>query len=320
MNKLNENAHEIAQKMIKASEYIDVTSSVSKSGATIIDAGINATGSIRAGILFSAVCLGGLADVDVKMLSIDNIEIPCAEISTPEPVRACMASQYAGWTIKGEGEDAAYFAMASGPARALYAREEIYQKIGCAEKSDVAVLALETRQYPPDSVIEYIAQSCGVEPKNLTLLLAPSASIVGSIQVAARIVETGIHKLFELGFDINTIKYGYGRVAIAPMAANDGLAIGWTNDGILYGGEVTLRADCDDDAITSILDKIPACASKDYGRPFFEILKSCNWDFYKIDPLLFSPAVVHMISQRTGNMFDTGIFNIKLLQEQWPHL
>jgi methenyltetrahydromethanopterin cyclohydrolase len=46
--------------------------------------------------------------------------------------------------------------------------------------------------------------------------------------------------------------------------------------------------------------KVPASASRDYGKPFYEIFERYNKDFYKIDPLLFSPAEVWLTSVASG--------------------
>ncbi|MDR0648768.1 MAG: methenyltetrahydromethanopterin cyclohydrolase [Synergistaceae bacterium] len=310
---LNDRARKIAKRMIKMSDRIGVVVSESQNGAVLIDAGIKAPGSPEAGRLFSEACLGGTARVSLGLSEFGGVCLPSVTVVADEPVRGCMASQYAGWTIKGEGERP-YFAMGSGPARALYGAEEIFKKIGNAERSDTAVLALETRAYPPDGVLEYICGRCGVKPERLFVLLAPTASIAGCVQVAARIVETGLHKLHELGFDINNVTAGWGAAPIAPVAANDGAAIGWTNDGILYGGRAWYTVVCDDEEITGILGKLPASASPDYGTPFFDLLKRYEWDFYKIDPLLFSPAEVCVNNARSGRTYRAGSVNPSILK------
>ena len=315
-SKMNERAQIIVQKMQEHAHNIGVISTVAGCGATIIDAGINAPGSPEAGRLYSLICLGGTAHIELDTMDLGEMWLPSVTVRVEEPVKGCMASQYAGWLIKGDSESP-YFAMGSGPARALYGAEEIFRKIGNTEKADVAILALETRQYPPDSVLEYISQSCGVNPKNLTVILAPTASIVGSIQVASRIVETGLHKLFEIGFDINCVMGGWGKAPIAPVAMNDGLAIGWTNDGILYGGRSWYTVDCEDEQIERILSPLPACSSSDYGTPFFQVLQHYEWDFYKIDPMLFSPAVIYINNVKSGRTYRAGVLNTKLLEAQW---
>jgi len=302
--------------MQREADHIGVIGSIAGCGAAIVDCGINAPGSPEAGRLFSLACLGGTAQVCLDTVEIGRLWMPSVTVLVNEPVKGCMASQYAGWTIKGDDGEG-FFAMGSGPARALYRAEEIFREIGCAEESNVAVLALETSCYPPDSVLEYVASACKVNPENLTVLIAPTASIVGSIQVAARIVETGLHKFHTLGFDIGCVVTGWGKAPVAPIAPNDGQAIGWTNDGILYGGRAWYTVDCADEQIEEILSHLPACSSSDYGTPFFDLLQRYEWDFYKIDPMLFSPAVVYMNNVRSGRTFVAGRLHEKLLEDQW---
>lgn len=313
---MNERAYAIAQAMLQGANHIGAVWNIAGCGATIIDCGVNAPGSPEAGRLFSLACLGGTAQVDLGAAEMGQGWIPSVTVKVNEPVRGCMAAQYAGWTIKGD-EKTDYFAMGSGPARALYGAEEIFREIGCTEEANVAVLALETRHYPPDSVLEYVAASCKVRPENLAVLLAPTASIVGCIQVAARIVETGLHKLHTLGFDLGRVVAGWGQAPIAPVASNDGRAIGWTNDGILYGGRAWYTVDCEDEQIEKILPALPACSSSDYGTPFFDLLQRYSWDFYKIDPMLFSPAMVYLNNTRSGRTFVAGKLNEKILEGQW---
>ena len=76
--------------------------------------------------------------------------------------------------------------------------------------------------------------------------------------------------------------------------------IGRTNDAILYGGRVTLWVDCEQDAVDAVAESVPSIASRDYGRPFAKIFKDYDYDFYKVDPHLFSPAVVQIINRRSG--------------------
>ncbi|MBE9532517.1 MAG: methenyltetrahydromethanopterin cyclohydrolase, partial [Proteobacteria bacterium] len=53
--------------------------------------------------------------------------------------------------------------------------------------------------------------------------------------------------------------------------------------------------------------------SSDYGRPFGEIFKSYDFDFFKVDPMLFSPAKVIVTNANTGKSFTAGELNKELL-------
>ncbi len=90
------------------------------------------------------------------------------------------------------------------------------------------------------------------------------------------------------------------------MAADNLTGIGRTNDAVLYAALVTLWVHGDDDSLQTIGPQVPSHASRDYGRPFAEIFDDYERDFYRIDPLLFSPAEVHFVNLDTGRMFRFG--------------
>jgi methenyltetrahydromethanopterin cyclohydrolase len=318
MISVNQRAAAIVQKMIDEREALNLDVARLKNGATVIDAGVNVPGSFEAGRLFALACLGGLGSVRVSHRSYkvedsaadQGFWLPVVEVSVSNPPIACMASQYAGWALKVDR----YFAIGSGPARALYANEDIYQKLGYKDQSDIAVLMLEGRTLPGEAVAAFVADKCGVKPDRLVMVIAPTASVVGSIQVAARSAETGMHKLVELGFDIAQIDAASGLCPLAPIAADDLRAIGRTNDAILYGSQVFFTARSEDSDLTDLINKVPSSSSRDYGTPFYELFKRYNGDFYQIDRLLFSPAQVEFNNRQSGRTFRAGSLNLSLLR------
>jgi methenyltetrahydromethanopterin cyclohydrolase len=165
---------------------------------------------------------------------------------------------------------------------------------------------LETGKLPNDEVFADLARQCGIEPENLTLLAARTASQAGTVQIVARSVETALHKLHELGFDLARIESGWGVAPLPPPAADDLAGIGRTNDAILYGAEVTLWVRGDDASLQAVGPRVPSGASSDHGEPFARIFERYDRDFYKIDPLLFSPAVVTLANLDTGRSFRFG--------------
>jgi methenyltetrahydromethanopterin cyclohydrolase len=52
-------------------------------------------------------------------------------------------------------------------------------------------------------------------------------------------------------------------------------------------------------------------------RPFAKTFKAYGYDFYKVDPGLFAPAVLTMINLRTGKSFRFGHFSPDVLQESF---
>ncbi len=270
-------------------------------GATIIDAGIHARGGLAAGLQLARVCTAGLAEVTLVPPTAAWYG-PAVAVSTDHPLAACMASQYAGWQIA-QGK---FFAMGSGPMRAAAQKEDIFARMGHGESASEVVGVLETRKLPPAEVVAYVAESCRVPAPRVTLLVAPTASQAGGLQIVARSIETALHKMLEIGFDVSRIESGFGIAPLPPVAADDLAAIGRTNDAVLYGSEVTLWLRGSDAEIESLGPRIPSNASPDHGEPFRAIFERYNRDFYRVDPHLFSPAVITLVNLDTGRVFRFG--------------
>ena len=208
-------------------------------GGRYIDCGIAARGGLITGVELARVCLGDLAQVAIVPGEVGGRATAVIQVVTDHPVHACLASQYAGWALK----DGKYFAMGSGPMRAAAGTEAIYDVIDSREPADAVVGVLEARKPPTPAIVAKIASACRVEPANVTLLVAPTASLAGGVQIVARSVETALHKLAELKFDLSRIVAAHGTAPLPPVAANDLAAIGRTNDAILYGARVVLGGD-----------------------------------------------------------------------------
>ena len=308
---LNERAWQIADAMAKNAAALRVAVRQLPGGARVIDAGIEATGGFGAGRALAEICTGGLADIAYPPVPIAGETWPGVRVWTDHPAVSCMASQYAGWAI----QVGKYFAMGSGPLR-THARveKELFAKLGYAEQAERGVLVLETRTLPTDEVASWVGQKAGLAPSQLTFVVAPTASLAGGVQIVARILETGLHKMDTLGFDVNKIVSGIGTAPLPPVAKNDLRAIGRTNDCILYGGQARYTVQADDAELAELVPEIPASASKDYGTPFYDIFKRYDSDFYKIDPLLFSPAEVWLTSVQSGKTYHAGHVNPEVLR------
>ncbi|MCA9268592.1 MAG: methenyltetrahydromethanopterin cyclohydrolase [Planctomycetales bacterium] len=310
---LNEQAAALCRQAIDEAERLNIARTQCPSGATLLDFGVAAPGGIAAGRRLAEICMAGLGQIEVLPGEFGAV----VSVQTDHPAAACMAAQYAGWQISVDG----YFAMGSGPMRALAAKEPLIQSLGLRETARVAVGVLESGKLPPPAACEKIARDCGVAPSDLILAVAPTASLAGTLQVVARSVETALHKMMELGFDVRNIASGFGCAPLPPVAADDLEGIARTNDAVLYGGETTLWTHGDDDALKSLVERVPSVASRDYGRPFREIFAAAGHDFYKIDPHLFSPAVVTLVSLDSGRVFRHGEVNAAVLRQSfgWDH-
>jgi methenyltetrahydromethanopterin cyclohydrolase len=293
---LNELAWRRYVELTYPERRLNVSHSIAGCGTDILDCGVKATGGLEAGRRLAEICMAGCGRADIVHGSVGNWRGPVVVVRTDEPVLACLASQYAGWQITGEK----FFAMGSGPMRAAAGKEAIFEHLDYREKPDRVVGVLETSKLPPDEVCQRIAADCGVSPKDVVLLVARTASIAGTVQIVARTVETALHKLHTIGYDVKNVVSGMGSAPLPPVAADDLVGIGRTNDAVLYGGEVTLWVRDEDARIAEIGPKVPSCASADFGEPFGAVFERYGRDFYKIDPLLFSPAVITLVNLSSG--------------------
>jgi methenyltetrahydromethanopterin cyclohydrolase len=309
--RMNELASDIVEGMVDQADLLRIRTHRLPGGARVIDAGVEVDGGIEAGLAIAEICMGGLGNVSTTPVQVGDRSYPSLMVWTDHPAESCMASQYAGWAIS-VGK---FFAMGSGPLRA-HARveHELFEKLGYEERADEGVLVLEGRTLPTDEVAVWVAQKAHLDPSQLTLVVAPTASLAGGVQISARIVETGLHKMETLGFDVRRVISALGTAPLPPVAKNDLKAIGRTNDCILYGGQARFTIRAGDAELESLAAKVPASASRDYGTPFYEIFKRYEGDFYKIDPLLFSPAEVWLTSTETGRTFHAGQLNPEVLE------
>lgn len=275
-------------------------------GETLVDAGASATGSIAAGLQIARICMGGLGDVTLGT----DAKLPrwpwCVTVATSQPVLACLGSQYAGWSLSHGEKPNAFFALGSGPARALARTEALFDAIGYADAADEAVLVMESARAPPPPLVDSIAKACGVAPSRLSILFAPTQSIAGSVQVVARVLEVALHKLHELGFPLKRVLDGMGCAPLPPPHPDFVTAMGRTNDAIIFGGQVQLFVTGPSSEAKALAEALPASRSRDYGRPFAETFRAAGGDFYAIDKTLFSPAEVIVTAVETGTSFHAG--------------
>lgn len=307
---LNESAFQIADHVIGAADRLEVTAHTI-AGARVIDCGVKAAGGIEAGIAMARAAMAGLGRVWVEPAGAHGgsyaaewpgCEWPVVAVESDQPLAACLAAQYAGWKVSTKN----YFAMASGPIRAAIGREDLFDDIGLREQPPVAVGLLEASKLPPADVCAKIAADAGVAPESLILLVARTASTAGTLQVIARSLETALHKLHDLHFDLTRIRRGSGRAPLAPVPKDDLTAIGRTNDAILYGGHVVLEVVGDDASLLDIGPRMVSQASADYGAPFCRLFEKAGHDFYALDPALFAPALVDLVNVDTGRRHRFG--------------
>jgi methenyltetrahydromethanopterin cyclohydrolase len=299
----------LVDSLVANAQSLQLKISALSNGTRIIDAGINCTGGLEAGRLIGEICMGGLATITMGTNSgFDNWPWS-VNVHAKTPVLSCLGSQYAGWSLSHEK----FFALGSGPGRALAGKEAVLKEFGYKDKADKTVIVLETDKFPPIEVAEKVAKDCGIKPEDLTFILTPTSSLAGVMQIAIRVLEVAMHKAHTLHFPMDKIIDGFGVTPVSPPGGDFMTGMGRTNDAILYGGMVHLFVDSTDDEAQDLAEKLPSNTSSDYGRPFGEIFKSYDFDFFKVDPMLFSPAKVTVTNANTGKSFTTGKLNKELL-------
>jgi methenyltetrahydromethanopterin cyclohydrolase len=309
--RMNERAWALADMCVDRAGELRIAIQTLPGGARVIDAGVGVPGGLAAGLVLAELCMGGLGQVAYVPVTIGGETWQGVQVWTDHPAECCMASQYAGWAINPDG----YFAMGSGPLRAkARVEKELFAKLGYAEDVSRGVLVLETRTLPTDDVAAWVASKAGVPPTGMTFAVAPTASLAGGVQIVARSIETGLHKMDTIGFDVRRVVSAMGTAPLPPVAKNDLRAIGRTNDCVLYGGQARYTIRAEDDELADLATRLPASASSDYGSPFYDIFKRYHNDFYKIDPMLFSPAEVWLTSATSGRTFHAGRLNPDVLR------
>ena len=314
---INKTVKPLVEKLLDTADQLNISVHTTDGGAKIIDAGINYNGCLESGRLITEICMGGLGKVDLTMSSNTPNWPLTINVHSTDPVLSCLASQYAGWNLSFVKEEDNFNALGSGPCRALALKEDLFNDLNYSDKFYSTVVVLEVDRNPPQEIIDKITNDCGVSEKNLTIILTPTRSLSGSVQVVGRVLEVGMHKLHEIGFPLDKVVDGFGSAPVPPPAPDFLIGMGRTNDAILYGGTVHLFVDVPDDEAFELAKRLPSSTSSDYGKPFADIFKEYKYDFYKIDKLLFSPAKVIVSTIKTGKTFIEGSTNIDLVEKSF---
>lgn len=312
---VNQLTNPLVQQLINNAKALRVKVEKLDNGATIIDAGIKAEGGLEAGRLIAEICMGGLGHVQLQSSTAFPHWPWALSVHSNNPVLSCLGSQYAGWSLSHEK----FFSLGSGPGRALAGREELYKELGYKDQADAAVLVLESDKVPPVEVIEKVARDTGVAIDKLTFILTPTRSLAGTVQIVARVLEVALHKIHTLHFPLEHVVDGIASAPLPPPAPDFLIGMGRTNDAILFGGHAHIFVKGSDEAAAKLAQELPSSASRDYGRPFAEVFKAVNMDFYKIDPLLFSPAAVTVTALESGRSFNGGKLDAALLDQSFGY-
>lgn len=306
---VNDRAWTLFEALCADADELRVGVSQGSLGERLVDAGAKHQGGIAAGLRIAEICTGGLATMRLASDAATPHWPWSISVASSNPVIACLASQYAGWSLS-EGK---FFALGSGPARALARKEEIFADLGYADQADAAVLVLESAAPPPPGVVEKVARDCGVATARLGIVYAPTQSLAGGVQVVARVLEVALHKAHELHFPLDRIVDGAGIAPLPPPHPDFVTAMGRTNDAIILAGRVQLFVTGPAEDARALARGLPASGSRDYGKPFAETFRAFKGDFYAIDKMLFSPAEALVTAVESGETFRAGRIDEALL-------
>lgn len=318
MESPNRMATELIDEALEFSDELAIDAYELDNGATVLDFGVKATGGIETGLLLAEIQTAGLATLSSSLGEVGNTPRPFVDLSTDHPALALLCSQKAGWEVAvedGENDtdtDGQYEGLGSGPARALVAEEEEFQQIGYVDAFDFAVLAIESDRLPTEAVADYVAEMCEVSVGSIFLPTFASASIAGSVTMAARVGELATFRAFELGYDPLDILSVSARAPVAPVAGDEETAIARTNDALAYGGQVHLTVESD----AELFSELPSTATDEYGTPFTDIFESVDWDLYEVPEGVFAPAQV-TVDVVGGPTRTYGQVNEELLMESF---
>src|SRR6056297_3085867 len=153
MESLNRMALELVDEAIDFADELNVAAYELDNEATVLDFGVEHDGGIEAGLLLAELQTAGLATVQTRMDEVAGAPLRHVELSTDHPALALLCAQKAGWELGVEG----FEGLGSGPARALVAEEDEFQRVGYTDASEFAVLAVESDELPGDAVAEHVA-------------------------------------------------------------------------------------------------------------------------------------------------------------------
>lgn len=315
----------LVRTLVEQADKLRVKVGKLPNGATVVDAGIEAPGGLEAGRIIGEICMGGLGTVSLSF-GTNSARWPYQVNVHSTNGHQLPGSQYAGWSLShGEGKGA-FYALGSGPARAMAVKvkdgvetsvEELYKELDYRDRCDETAIVLEVDRMPPVELVDKVAKACQLDPSKVTVILTPTSSLAGGVQVVSRVLEVALHKAHSLHFPLENIIDGCGSAPVPPPHPNFVKAMGRTNDAILFAGQVHLFVKGSSEQAKMLANELPSSTSRDYGKPFAEVFKEYNYDFFKVDAMLFSPARVTVTAVDSGLSFHAGQLDETLLERSF---
>ncbi len=296
MESLNRMATELVDEAIDFAAELTIDVHQLSNESMVLDFGVDVPGGIEAGLLLAEIQTAGLTTVQTRMDDIAGTPLAHVEVATDHPALSLLCAGKAGWEL----QTSSFEGLGAGPARALVAEEDIFDRVGYQEESDFAVLAVECDALPDEDVTAAVATRAGVPESAAFVAAFSTASITGSVVSATRAAELAVFRLAELGYDPLDVLSASASAPLAPVAHEEPTAMARTNDALAYGGQVHLVVDDEFDRFEDVC----STAGEDYGEPFVDIFESVDWEYAELARSLFAPAQV-TVDVRGG---DTHVF------------
>lgn len=287
-------------KMARRARELMVETHTLPNGARVIDAGVSAPGSTEAGLMAARVTLGERARVELRKEGGRT----WVHVESDAPALATLGCQFAAWMVPMGGS----WGMASGPGRILARKpKSLYERLGFAERSDVAVFFLEAARMPAPVEAEFLAKGCGLEPRALRVVVAPPESPAGLVQICSRALENGMLRLYNEGFPVDRIQRAWGRAPLAEPPKGTKDPVSFLNDNIRFAGEATAEVEWSPpEELQGWAARAVTAGTPEEGKPFAQILAEAKGDFRNIPVRVFAPARFTFVETRSGKKFEAG--------------
>ena len=266
--------------------------------ARMIDAGIESLGSLRAGLLIAQIAMSNLASVTMVPNPDPKVIEPAVAVNVTHPIAACIASQHAGWLI--EDDESNFRAYGSGPFRAAYGKEELFNTFGFRERTNGAVGIIESPVIPSRELVHKLSIMCGVQQHHLAIICVNPASLAGSVLTASRTVQWALMKLHRLNFNIKRIVAGYG---ICPLGAVGGTlkqSISRAYDQLINHSQVTLYAKGDDATLANVIQQLTTNTPQHNGPSIENLLAIQSKPPYDLKLSELAPTQICIQNIETG--------------------
>lgn len=312
---VNRAAMDIVRRIMAESERLGVEVITLNNKSTVIDMGVRQPGGWEAARLFCEATLGGLGRVEFGTFDLEGLELPQVELYVDLPAVALLGSQISGWALTELKNEAGVVPLVSGPIRARGPQDMFAGPVPYRDDAEEVVAALQDNRLPNETLTWLLADRCGVPPEGVYVLVAATSSLVGSINVVARTLETAIWRLHCFGLDVNRVIAAWGRAPLPPVVRDEFEAMVRTNTFAYYGGTVGFILDDDEEKIASVVGELPLSPAtcRLYGVPFRELFERAGGDIFNMEGFVHSVARVVINNVSTGKIVSAGAVDKKVL-------